>query len=116
MKTTTIALALSVLAGCSGISEAMNYSGTKPFDYQHKGATWRIYDQPENSRLMITPSLAKSGELGVTRVTTLGNSTAPYATAEPYRPAATAYLASKGCTITEGNLVITPQYEFSYAC
>ncbi|WCE67945.1 hypothetical protein PL335_06255 [Sulfitobacter faviae] len=105
------------LAGCAGINEAMTkYGDTDPVTYRIDGSTWRIFDQPENGRMMITTGVGTAGATGAKQGVTFGLANNPYETGAAYQPAATAYLAPRGCKITGGHLVLPMQYEFEYAC
>jgi hypothetical protein len=117
MRTALIAAIGLSLAGCAGVNEAMTeYSGTDPVSYSIGGEQWRIFDQPENSRMMITTGISASKSTGANQGLTLGLSGNPYKKAAAFRPAATAYLAQRNGTITGGHLVLPYQSEFDYAC
>ena len=111
-----IAVGLALTA-CTGINEAMTkYTGTEPITYDIVGNKWRIYDQPENGRLMITPGYGKSTSTGFKQGITYGLAGNPYKEADAFQPAATAYLAQRNCKISGGHLVLPYQYEFEYVC
>ncbi len=117
MKTVlTLAIGIS-LTGCAGINEAMTkYSDTDPVSYNISGQTWRIFDQPANGRMMITPGFGESTSTGFKQGLTYGLAGNPYKEAATFQPAATAYLAQRNCKITGGHLVLAYQYEFEYDC
>lgn len=78
--------------------------------------TWRIFDKPAEGRLMITPSLGtaavnalKSGPFGIFDT----DIPKPY-----YQQAVEGWLVSTGrsCNVTDGYLLIRPQWEFKYSC
>jgi len=130
-----IALFASTTA-CSGINYAIeNYKGVEVIQYSYlpegqerystkpdgqvydNARTYRIFDKPEESRLMITPSLGASAGSGAVRGLTLGLADGEPA-ANVYRDVAMAYVASTGrnCTAVETTLIVTPQYEVKYQC
>ena len=105
-------LSFGVLAGCSGVQYAMdNYRGIKPQKIAHNGQTFRVFDKPEEGRMMITPSLGKAALQGAT----FGAA----ATAEmTFQGAAETYLEITGrqCEVGDPKLVVQPQYEVFYRC
>ena len=111
---------LLVLAGCSGLSYAMdNYTGVKPETFAYAGENWRVFHKPLESRLMITPSL-KSAFIGGAKTGATfglaGNQTDPE---NRFRTAAMMFIkqnVSDTCGITSGKLVVNPQYEYNYDC
>jgi hypothetical protein len=107
------------LGGCSSpaIEEAVatsrEYTGTPVASYTDRSGLWRILDKPDESRLTISPSLARS----------IGSAFGPEVTFVPPTPQETQrtaqnWLASSGraCAITSGRLLISPQWEFTYSC
>ena len=107
----------AALTGCAGLNEAITkYGGTDPVTYKIGDTKWRIFDQPENGRMMITTDLDAAAAAGAKQGITFGLADNPYASATAYEPAATAYLASRRCEIIDGHLVVPMQYEFEYEC
>lgn len=111
-----IAVALS-LAGCSAVQTAMQYDGTAtrvamPDD------TYRIFEHPNQDRIMTTPSLGKGIGFGLAKGLTLG--VADIMTPEQlHGAAARKHLDATGrghCVITRGYLIAQPQYEFYFNC
>lgn len=112
-------LALAVLtAGCSGFRYANEYRGVDVERFSWDGQTWRIFDKPEEGRLMITPTLLRSARQGFVGGLTLG----AFDTDIPkprYQAAADGWLVNSGrteCEITDGYEVTRPQWEFTYRC
>lgn len=107
------AMALSTMAGCSGVSYVMeNYQGEMPVKFVDKaGQKFRIFDKPAQQRLMITPSLGASFAQGAT----LGSTATPEV---KYQAAAAAYVKSTGrnCKMGDMRLIIEPQWETFYTC
>jgi hypothetical protein len=116
MKNYIACLSFVVLASCAGLNEAMEYSGTPPVSYNINGDVWRIFDQPEKNRLMITPSIGDSAASGAADGFTFGLAVNPYTLQATFEPAVEAYLSERGCKVTSAKLIIRPQFEFEYAC
>lgn len=121
MKKYAAIAAVCALAGCAGINYAMeNYSGVPVQRISHDDRGWRVYDKPQEGRLMITPSLGDSAGAGAATGLTLGLATSPYVYESTFKPTVQAYLAQKhgngACRITSADLVVKPQFEFFYEC
>jgi hypothetical protein len=113
---TVIATCLS-LSGCAGLDEAIEvsdeYAGTPVVRYDNASGSWRISDKPNEGRLKIGPSLAGSFGAAFGRTVTF--------TALPKnenQETVEDWLTSTGrsCTITDGYLLVDPQWEFRYSC
>lgn len=106
------------LSGCAGMNYAMdNYSGVAPVDFVSRGEEYRIFDKPNEQRMMVTPSLERSAGIGLVRGFTFG--IAGNAIPKPFfENAVSDYLASTGrqCAIKDGFEIIEPQWEFRYSC
>ena len=115
-----------ILGGCAGFSYAIeNYKGIEPIAFQQQGESdalpsgkkWRIFNKPEENRLMITPTIGSSFGRGVAKGATFG-----IASVDPIVPtlenAAVEYLRTTGkeCTPTKTFLIVKPQYEVQYHC
>src|ERR1051326_3367259 len=68
----SMACVFAACAGCAGIGAALDYTGTPVMNYTDARDTWRIFDKPMEGKLMITPSLEKSGYQGAVTGATLG--------------------------------------------
>lgn len=113
MKHVILALPLALLAACGGISYAMTeYSGVEVIPFTDAQGEWRIFDRPDASKLMITPSIARSSISGAT----LGTVGGVYQAPAPYQAAADAWLAPRNCKTGAAKLVLDWQYEFTYTC
>lgn len=111
--------AILLLAGCGGMSYAIeHYSGIKPVSFNTAGKTYRVYDKPNENRLMITPSLADAAAAGAIQGATFGLSGNPLGPQGEFRMASQAFLNARSgnCQVLDGSLVVHPQYEFFYAC
>ena len=89
------------------------YADVAMVNYSDSSGLWRIYDRPDENRMKIGPSLARS----------LGGAFGPEVTFVPptmgeTQRTAQNWLASRGrsCAVTNGRLLVSPQYEFQYAC
>lgn len=113
MKIKIIAIvSLLSLTACSGMSYALdNYSGVDVQKTSYMGQEFRVFDKPEEQRLMITPSVGRA----ITQGATFGAA----ATAEmTYQMAAQSFLDLSGrdCTVGDMKLVVQPQFETFYSC
>lgn len=112
-------LALTILCGCGGINYAMqNYSGVDVQTFGFAGTVYRVFDKPEEGRLMITPTLGNAAAAGVIQGGTLGLSGDPLSPQGQFRQASDAFIKQRNqkCRVTDGAKVIHPQYEFFYTC
>jgi hypothetical protein len=113
----TVIAAYVSLSGCAGFDEAVEvsdqYAGTPVVRYDNAGGSWRISDKPNEGRLKIGPSLAGSFSAAFGRAVTF---TAP--PRDEYQDTVEEWLAGRGrnCSVTEGYLLVDPQWEFKYSC
>lgn len=110
---------LAILGGCAELSYAQeNYGDVAIVHHQHGQDMWRIFDKPAENRLMITSSIGTAVGGGAAQGLTFGLSGAVGGPQGNFRAAAQSYLDAKGqgCRITDGALLIEPQYEFFYEC
>jgi hypothetical protein len=119
MRNLALFMGVSVfLSGCAGVSYILeNYEGVPVKNFEHRGSEFRIFDLPNQQKLMITPSIMDAAASGIVPGLTLGlvRDTTP----KPiFQDATVAYLASEGrkCTVTDGYILIEPQWEFRYSC
>ena len=117
-KALTILVAATTLSGCAGINYAVdNYSGITPVDFVSRGEEYRIFDKPNEQRMMVTPSLARAAGVGFVRGLTFG--IADNEIPKPFfENAASDFLANSGrkCDVKDGFKIIEPQWEFRYSC
>jgi len=124
MKRKEFWTALSVcmcLSSCAGydpgfdqaIAISDEYAAVPLVSYSDSSGLWRIFDKPDENRLKIGPSLARS----------LGGSFGPEVTFVPptmreTQRTAQNWLASRGraCAVADGRLLVSPQWEFRYSC
>lgn len=118
MKQLFIAAICLPLAGCAGISYIIDtYDNVPVQDFEHKGSEFRIFDLPNQKKLMITPSIMDAAASGIVPGLTFG--LVRDATPKPiFADATEAYLRSSGrkCTVTDGYVLYEPQWEFRYSC
>lgn len=114
---TAIILPLLAIAGCAGVSTAMQYDQTVHL-FVMPDDTYRIFEHPKGDRIMTTPSMGKAIGQGLAQGATLG--IVKMGTPEERQEAAARkYLDETGrahCVITRGLLVLEPQYEFFFEC
>ena len=122
MSTTHRAVAAAVLtfalAACA-YPEYVNdeYRYVPLTSFAHDNNSYRIFDKPSASKLVITPSLTTAVSDNVIRNVTFGR----YDNALPpgaLEAAVAAYLKRNGrkCEITGSSLIYDPQWEFTYNC
>ena len=115
-----IFITLLMLAGCSGMSYAIkHYTSVKPERFEYAGENWRVFHKPLENRLMITPSYKSAMSGGFKTGLTLGLAGKQSDPENRFRTAAMMFVKSKvsdSCVITEGRLVVDPQYEYNYSC
>ena len=110
---------LSLLTGCASISYITEtYNEAKLVEVAMPDDTYRIFDNPKISKIMVTSSIGSALGQGLGKGLTLGA-----AETIPPRPkfqaAAEKFLADDGrknCKIKDGYLLISPQFEFIYDC
>jgi len=115
-----LALVAACLAtcGCASMNYIMQaYDGVPVQQVSTQYDTFRVFDKPAENRMMITSSLASAAAQGFTGGLLLN----PTVTATPkpvFEEAAQAYLKQSGrnCKITDGYLLVNPQWEFKYSC
>jgi cell division septation protein DedD len=106
------------LAACSAPQHIGDeYRNVPRTTFAFEGNTYRIFDKPSASKLVVTPSVANAMSDQLIRKMTFGayGNAAPKASMES---AVAAYLTSNGrkCTTDSATLVRKPQWEFAYSC
>ena len=107
------------LSGCAGINYAIeNYSDVDVKQFSYQETTFRIFDKPEENRLMITPNLGDTIGGSAVQGLTLGLSGPMGGPEGSFQAVTQAYLDQQGngCKVTNGALVVQPQWEFFYEC
>ncbi|MBS0233463.1 MAG: hypothetical protein JSR99_08245 [Proteobacteria bacterium] len=106
------------VSGCASMNYIMQaYDGVPVQQVATQYDTFRVFDKPAEGRMMITSSLASAAAQGFAGGLLLN----PTVTATPkpvFEEAAQAYLKQTGrnCKITDGYLLVNPQWEFKYSC
>lgn len=121
MKAILILGLMAVLAGCGGrpggLADAMKYTPTV-HHVQMEDDTYRIFEHPDDNKLMTTPSLGKSAGAGFVQGATLGLAQAlPHE--QRHEAAARRHLDNTGrqnCRIVSGYEILKGQYEFTFDC
>lgn len=107
-----------ISSGCASVNYIMQaYDGVPINEVTTQYDTFRVFDKPTENRMMITSSLASAAGQGFVG----GLLFNPTVAANPkpvFEEAAQAYLKKTGrdCQITDGYLLINPQWEFKYRC
>jgi hypothetical protein len=115
-----VPVAALALAGCAaGAQHAMDHYGNiQPVDVQRPDDRYMVFDKPAEGRMMVTSSLGSAAAQGFGSGLTLGivDTTPPL---PHFQAAAETHLANTGrghCRVTQGYLLIKPQFEFRYTC
>jgi hypothetical protein len=113
-----VAVGALALSCCTTFDNASDeYAGVPVVMRDFEDHTYRIFDKPASSKLMVTSTLGASAEDGIVRGLTLGF--AETDVPEPaYRGAVESYLSGTGrkCKVEIGQLLVRPQWEFKYRC
>ena len=105
-----------LLTGCSIAN--YDYSGTPFRNHVVDGKEYRVYDQPENSRMMLTLSSADKTTGGFGMEFRL-NLFEPEPSNESWIVAGQDFLNSYGrgnCKVTDASVLLPPQWEVTYEC
>ena len=107
----------SMLAACSGMDAANEYSGISPVDFAWDGNDWRIFDKSSEGRLMITPSVGNAIGTGIIQGLTLGTADRDIPKSR-YQKVIMAWWVqnNRTCKVTDGYKLISVQWEFTYTC
>ncbi|WP_425072541.1 hypothetical protein [Sagittula sp. S175] len=117
----TLAL-VALVAGCSAETQGnmryilATYDKDSLKHYTIHDQSWRIFDNTDAGKMMITSSINQGVIEGSKRGLTYGLAKKKWREEAEFRPAAEAYLANKGCKPTGGRLLLDGQYEFDYSC
>lgn len=108
-----------LLAGCSGMSYAIStYSKIDVKTVKMADDEYRIFDRPDLGKMMVTSSIGAAMGQGVGKGLLL--MTVDTTPPKPmFQAAARQWLDETGrtnCKITDGYLIISPQFEFTYEC
>ena len=119
MKQIAVALTLAGLTGCAGVNYVMEtYGSMQPVEVSMADDAYRVFDKPDAGKMMVTSSLSSAAAQGLGQGLLLNavDNTPP----KPrFQAAAERYLVESGrpnCRITDGYLVVKPQFEFTYTC
>jgi hypothetical protein len=118
-KICTAAAAFALLSGCATMTYIVdNYRGIELREVATEDDTYRVFDRPDAGMMMVTSSVGAAAAQGIGRGLTFG--AADTTPAKPlFQRAAERFLAETErahCRITDGYLLISPQYEFKYDC
>lgn len=96
-----------------------HYTAVKPERFEYAGENWRVFHKPLENRLMITPSMKSAMSGGFKTGLTFGLAGRQTDPENRFRTAAMMFVKNKvsdSCEITDGRLVVDPQYEYNYSC
>lgn len=113
----SVALVLSSCATSSETARMRSYN-QKATIVKMPDETYRLYDHPTDSTVIVSPGLGRVVAIGITQGATLGLADA-MTPEQRMEAAARQHLANTGrgaCSITSGYLLVKPLYEFSYTC
>lgn len=106
------------LSGCANLNYAMDEYGQTPMVlYEHRDKTYRLWDKPDQNKMMVSSNLGAAAGDGFMTGLTFGIVSA-YPGEPTMRSVAEGYLAGKQrkCTVAIGTLIQQPQWEFRYQC
>ncbi|MBW7968136.1 hypothetical protein [Bradyrhizobium sp. BR 10289] len=109
----------SGLSGCASINYIVNeYRGVEVREVKMAEDTYRVFDKPAESKMMVTSSLGSAAGQGFAKGLTFGA-----AQTEPPKPlferAALQFLTESGrpgCRVLDAYLLASPQWEVKYDC
>ena len=78
MKVFLTVPALLLVAGCAGLDHAMEYSGVEVVMVTTQRADFRVFDKPEESRMMVTPTIGAAAGQGFLSGLTFGAADTDY--------------------------------------
>lgn len=118
MRGPVVVFACLCLAACStGLSKALEYN-QRAIPVEMPDDTYRLFEHPDGTQIMTTPSLGRVTGQGLAQGVTLG--LAHIRTPEQLHEAAVRkHLDDTGrehCRIVSGYLLVDPQYEFTIDC
>lgn len=94
------------------------YRGTPVIEVEMPEDRYRVFDLPDRSKLMITPSIAASAGQGFAQGLTFNS--ADFTAPKPiFEKAALQFLTNSGrpnCRIVDAYIVAKPQWEMKYDC
>lgn len=110
-----VALALAACSAPQRLGE--EYRNVPRTAFAFAGNDYRIFDKPHASKLVITPSVARSMGSSVIRGVTFGAFGAKVSQ-DKIEAAVAAYLESSGraCTTSAATPIAQPQWEVTYSC
>jgi hypothetical protein len=119
MRTLGIVALCVTLGGCATISYVMQeYHDVPVQEVRMSDDTYRIFDKPAASKLMVTSSLSSAAGQGFVKGLTFG--AVPTDAPKPLFEAASLQFLSEngrpGCRIVDAYLLAQPQWEVKYDC
>lgn len=111
-----LSVALVLLGGCANIGYIMDTYGTmQPEQFRHNGKMYRIFDLPDEGKIMVTPSIGNAFAIGIAEGVTLNSVNATPAKVI-FQRVIEDYLEQSGreCEVLDGYILADPQWEFVY--
>lgn len=107
------AMCLLTLAACGeGVQYAVDtYRDVPLAEFTDTVDRWRIFDRPDLSRMMVTPSIAAAAVQGATLNATAPTEAAALAAAQGFLSS-----TSRNCQATSVTIVAMTLYEATYTC
>ncbi|MDV7145920.1 hypothetical protein R3X27_24860 [Tropicimonas sp. TH_r6] len=119
LKAGVVFAVLVAVTGCSGLDYAVsNYSKVKPVQFTYAGNTFRVYDRPDENRLMITPQVGDRSGANALKGAAQGAAGGLAGSEGTYRSASDAYFSGTGrqCEVNRIERIVEPQWEVFYTC
>lgn len=101
----------------SGMKQAMHYSDVHHTKVTMPDDTYRVFDHPEEGKLMVTGSMATAMKVGLLGGFTFG-AAGTLASRSAHERAGSGYLAATGrdCKILDSYELVRGQWEMTYEC
>lgn len=117
MKLRLLISGLVIMTGCTAVKDAMKYDQTV-HRVQMADGNYRVFEHPDGTKLMVTPSVAASIGKGLVKGATLGvaGSVTPLQHMESVARKHLDETGRANCQIASGRLMADPQYEFVFQC
>lgn len=103
--------AIAALAACGNVGSVISdYGPVRPEIVSDGGLDWKIYDKPEENRMMVAATVASISKVSKSSQMPILDELAPY------KSAAQAALSPRGCSANSVKPLIKAQMEVSYTC
>lgn len=100
--------AVAAVTACGNVESVItDYGPVRPVVIQNADVDWKIYDKPEERRMMVAPTSASVWKAGAGE---------KWADSSRFMSAAQASLTPRGCTATSIKPLVKAQMEVAYTC